>query len=45
MATVSFGEGGGIRGFLVDITPRGQNINSELYIQTLKTLQKRFNKV
>lgn len=32
--------------FLVDITPRGQNINSEPYIQTLKkTLQKRFNKV
>jgi histone-lysine N-methyltransferase SETMAR len=30
---------------LVDIMPRGQTINSDLYIQTLKNLQKRLRRV
>jgi hypothetical protein len=30
---------------LVDIMPHGQTINSDLYIQTLKTLQKWFRRV
>jgi histone-lysine N-methyltransferase SETMAR len=30
---------------LVDIMPRGQTINSDLYIQTLKNLQKRLRSV
>jgi hypothetical protein len=29
----------------VDIVPRGQTINSDLYARTLKTLQKRFRRV
>jgi hypothetical protein len=30
---------------LIDIMPRGQTINVDLYIQTLKTVQKHFRRV
>ena len=42
MSTVFWDEEGVI---LVDIMPHGQTINSDLYIQTLKKLQKRFRRV
>jgi histone-lysine N-methyltransferase SETMAR len=43
MVTVSFWDAEEV--FLVDIMPRGQVINSDMYIQTLKNLQKRLRRV
>jgi hypothetical protein len=43
MAFFLGGGGGAEKGILVSITPRGQTINSALYIQTLKTFQKPFS--
>jgi hypothetical protein len=42
MATVFWDADGVI---LVDIMPHGQTINSDLYVQTLKTLQKHIRRV